>query len=289
MGAWLATLERWLNRPAWSPGHRRAAGVLALVFLLAATALVTEPLDLLLAQSWLGLALLGLLAASLPAQRSLHDHVRDVAAALETDGVEAGRQAVGQIVGRNTAVLDEAGVARAAIESLAENFSDGIVAPAFWLAIGGLPGGALYKAANTADSMIGHRTERYAAFGWASARFDDLVNLPASRLSALWIFAAAPLVGASALGAWRAVRRDAPHHRSPNAGWPEAAVAGALGLALAGPRVYGAELVSDAVMGDGRRDAGAADIRRALRLYRMACAVQFTVLAALAAIVSRPW
>lgn len=289
MGAWLATLERWLNRPAWSPGHRRAAGVLALVFLLAATALVTEPLDLLLAQSWLGLALLGLLAASLPAQRSLHDHVRDAAAALETDGVEAGRQAVGQIVGRNTAVLDEAGVARAAIESLAENFSDGIVAPAFWLAIGGLPGGALYKAANTADSMIGHRTERYAAFGWASARFDDLVNLPASRLSALWIFAAAPLVGASALGAWRAVRRDAPHHRSPNAGWPEAAVAGALGLALAGPRVYGAELVSDAVMGDGRRDAGAADIRRALRLYRMACAVQFTVLAALAAIVSRPW
>ena len=289
MGAWLATLERWLNRPAWSPGHRRAAGVLALVFLLAATALVTEPLDLLLAQSWLGLALLGLLAASLPAQRSLHDHVRDVAAALETDGVEAGRQAVGQIVGRNTAVLDEAGVARAAIESLAENFSDGIVAPAFWLAIGGLPGGALYKAANTADSMIGHRTERYAAFGWASARFDDLVNLPASRLSALWIFAAAPLVGASALGAWRAVRRDAPHHRSPNAGWPEAAVAGALGLALAGPRVYGAELVSDAVMGDGRRDAGAADIRRALRLYRMACAVQFTVLAALAAIMSRPW
>ena len=282
MGAWLAALERRLNRPAWSPGRRRAAGVLALALLLGATALAAVPVAVLLSRSVAGLAVLALLAASLPAQRSLHDHVRDVAAALERDGLDAGRRAVGMIVGRNTAVLDEAGVARAAIESLAENFSDGIVAPAVWMALAGLPGAALYKAANTADSMVGHRTPRHAAFGWAAARFDDLVNLPASRLAALWLLVAAPLAGGSAGGGLRALRRDARRHRSPNAGWPEAAMAGALGLQLAGPRVYGTERVEDAFMGDGRRDAGAADIRRALALYRAACAVQWLAVAALA-------
>ena len=286
MGAWLSRLEARLNRPAWSFGRRRAAGLLALALLLGATALATVPVALLGARSVAGLAALALLAASLPAQRSLHDHVRDVAAALERDGLAAGRRAVGMIVGRNTAVLDEAGVARAAIESLAENFSDGIVAPAFWLALGGLPGGALYKAANTADSMVGHRTDRYAAFGWAAARFDDLVNLPASRLSALLLSLAAPLAGGSARGAWRAVRRDAARHRSPNAGWPEAAMAGALGLQLAGPRIYGTAWIDDAFMGDGRRDAGAGDIRRALRLYRAACALQWLALAAAALVVA---
>ena len=285
IGAGLATLERRLNLPTRNFGQRRAVGVLTLGIMLGATALATVPLQLALAPSFAGVAVLAVLAASLPAQRSLHDHVRDVAAALERDGLEAGRRAVGMIVGRNTAVLDEAGVARAAIESLAENFSDGVVAPAFWLLLGGLPGCALYKTANTADSMIGHRTERYAAFGWAAARFDDLVNLPASRLAALWIGAAASLTGASAAGAWNAIRRDAAHHRSPNAGWPEAAMAGALGLQLAGPRVYGAETVEDAFMGDGRREAGAADIRRALRLFRAACAVQFAVMAGLALLV----
>ena len=285
MGAWLSGLETRLNRPAWSFGRRRGAGILALALLLGATALATVPIALAGARSTVGLAALALLGASLPAQRSLHDHVRDVAAALERDGLAAGRRAVGMIVGRNTAVLDEAGVARAAIESLAENFSDGIVAPAFWLALGGLPGGALYKAANTADSMVGHRTDRYAAFGWAAARFDDLVNLPASRLSALLFWLAAPLAGGSARGAWRAIRRDAARHRSPNAGWPEAAMAGALGLSLAGPRIYGTAWVDDAVMGDGRRDAGAGDIRRALRLYRAACALQWLALALAALLV----
>ena len=158
------------------------------------------------------------------------------------------------IVGRDPERLDEAGVSRAAIESLAENFSDGVVAPAFWLAIGGLPAAAAYKAANTADSMIGHRSKRHEAFGWASARFDDLINLPASRLSALLIVAAACFTsGASAGDAWRAVLRDAGKHRSPNAGWPEAAMAGALGLSLAGPRHYGGVLVDDAEMGAGGR------------------------------------
>ncbi len=282
MGAALSALELRLNRPAWSPGRRRAAGVLALALLLGATALATVPLEHVLARSAWGFLLLASLAASLPAQRSLDAHVRAVAVALEREGIAGGRRAVGLIVGRNTAVLDDAGVARAAIESLAENFSDGIVAPAVWLAAAGLPGAALYKAANTADSMVGHRSDRYRAFGWASARFDDLVNLPASRLSAVWLMLAAPLAGGSAAEAWRAVRRDATRHRSPNAGWPEAAMAGALGLALAGPRIYGSELVDDAVMGHGRREASANDIRRALRLYRTACGLQFAAVAGLA-------
>ena len=198
-----------------------------------------------------------------------------------TEGLGEGRCAVAMIVGRNPDALDEAGVARAAIESLAENFSDGVVAPILWIALGGLTGRALYKAVNTADSMIGHRTERYDAFGWAAARLDDLVNLPASRLAALWFIAAAALTpGASAFGAAHAIRRDASRHRSPNAGWPEAAMAGALGLRLAGPRIYGETLVDDAFMGSGRREANAADIRRALRLYRTACVIEAAALGA---------
>jgi adenosylcobinamide-phosphate synthase len=180
-------------------------------------------------------------------------------------------------------------VARAAIESLAENFSDGIVAPVLWMVIGGLPGAALYKAINTADSMIGHRTPRHLAFGSAAARLDDLVNLPASRLSVLLIVgAAAWRRDGCAIEAWRAVRRDAARHRSPNAGYPEAAVAGALGLSLAGPRVYGGVRVDDATMGDGRRNANAADIRRALSLCRVADAILLIVLAAFAALFSAP-
>jgi adenosylcobinamide-phosphate synthase len=223
------------------------------------------------------------LASALIAQRSLHEHVADVAGALEKTGAEGGRAAVSHIVGRDTAALDEAGVARAAIESLAENFSDGVVAPVFWMLIAGLPGAAVYKAINTADSMIGHRTPRYQAFGWSAARLDDLVNLPASRLSALLIIAAAAVTkSASAAAAWQAVRRDARHHRSPNAGYPEAAMAGALGLALAGPRDYGGVRVDDALMGEGRRAADANDIRAALGLYRRADGILIAFVAILA-------
>jgi len=232
-----------------------------------------------------GLLVLAVVASALPAQRSLWSHVAAVADALERDGVAGGRRAVSQIVGRDPAALDEAGIVRAAIESLAENFSDGVVAPLFWGAVAGLPGMAGYKAANTADSMIGHRNERYAAFGWAAARFDDAINLPASRLAAALLLVAAICTGADAARAWRAVRRDAGRHRSPNAGWPEAAMAGALGLRLAGPRVYGGVLVEDAWMGDGRAQASVADLRQALRLYRAACAVQLAVLVGVALMV----
>ncbi len=279
MGALLAALESRLNRAAAPSWRRRAFGILALAVLLCAAMAPAFVLGYL--PGLAGTAVLILAAGSLPAQRSLHDHVRAVAAALQTDGLAAGRRAVSAIVGRNPDSLDEAGVARAAIESLAENFSDGIVAPAFWLVLGGLAFATGYKAINTADSMIGHRTPRYAAFGWAAARLDDAVNLPASRLSALFLVLAAAVAGESAGGAMRAVWRDARHHRSPNAGWPEAAMAGALGLRLAGPRVYGDTLVDDAFMGDGRREAGAADIVRALRVYRIACAIQWLTLLAI--------
>jgi len=283
MGAWLSWLDRRLNRETLSFGARRLAGIAALVLLLAPVGAIAAALTLAAPRGWAGLLGLAVLAASLPAQRSLDAHVRAVAEALANEGLAGGRRAVSMIVGRNPETLDEAGVARAAIESLAENFSDGVVAPLLWIAIGGLTGGALYKAINTADSMIGHKNERYRAFGWAAARLDDLVNLPASRLAALWlILAAAALPGASAKGALGAVRRDAGRHRSPNAGWPEAAMAGALGLRLAGPRVYGDERVEDAFMGDGRAAAEVADIRAALRVYRLACVLQAVAIGALA-------
>jgi adenosylcobinamide-phosphate synthase len=281
IGRLIAWLDRTLNRETATAPMRRVAGVAAILILPAVVGVLAVLVQSLLLRLPFGLLAAALVASTFVAQRSLHRHVADVAAALETGGVAAGRQAVGHIVGRDTDALDAAGVARAAIESLAENFSDAIVAPVFWLAIGGLPGAALYKAINTADSMIGHRTPRYEAFGWAAARLDDLVNLPASRLSALLLVTAAALSGNGAGAAWRAVRHDAGKHRSPNAGYPEAAMAGALGLSLAGPRVYGGQLVEDAFMGDGRREADVADIRRALMLYRTADAILIVLLGVL--------
>jgi len=288
IGAALGWLDLKLNQTTAPDRRRRAAGVLAVAILLAISAVPAGMVQH-AALSWLprppGLVLLALLASTLLAQRSLFVHVRAVADGLERDGLAGGRAAVSNIVGRNPQSLDEAGVIRAAIESLAENFSDGVVAPAFWCGCLGLAGIAAYKAINTADSMIGHRTPRHAAFGWAAARLDDVVNLPASRLAALWIcLAAALLPGASAAGAGRAAWRDSRKHRSPNAGWPEAAMAGALGLRLAGPRVYGTTPVDDAWMGDGRAAATVADLRHALRLYQFACGLELAAFAALALI-----
>lgn len=290
MGRWLAGLEAWLNRADASFAARQALGVVALVIYLASVGCVAWlATRALLPLGALGFAAIAVLAASLPAQRSLAAHVKAVADGLDAS-LDEGRKVVAKIVGRNPDALDESGVARAAIESLGENFSDGVVAPILWIALTGLVGGALYKAINTADSMIGHKNDRYAAFGWAAARLDDLVNLPASRLAALMLVLAAALTpGASAREAARAVWRDASRHRSPNAGWPEAAMAGALGLKLAGPRVYGDTLVDDALMGQGRRDADAADIRRALRLYRLACLIEMAALAFLAIPTAGSW
>jgi adenosylcobinamide-phosphate synthase len=282
---WAGALLAWLETRFNHPTGTRTAGLLTLFILLTVTAATATAFTRICALHPAGIPILVLAATTLLAQRSLHDHVRAVAHALETGGLQAGRRAVSMIVGRNPAHLDEAGVARAAIESLAENFSDGIVAPAFWLAIAGLPAAAAYKSINTADSMIGHRTPRYAEFGWAAARLDDLVNLPASRLSALFLILAAPVAGGSAKAALQAVCRDARHHRSPNAGWPEAAIAGALGLRLAGPRIYGETQVDDAFMGNGRRDATATDITKALNLYKTACIAQWLMLLAITALI----
>jgi adenosylcobinamide-phosphate synthase len=289
IGGLIGELDRALNRDTAGPSARRFAGVIAVLIVIVLVGLVAFVLEYELLRLPFGIFLVALAASTLIAQRSLHRHVADVAAALEARDLGGGRIAVSHIVGRDTATLDAAGVARAAIESLAENFSDGVVAPVLWLAIAGLPGAAVYKAINTADSIIGHRSERHAAFGWAAARLDDLVNLPASRLAALLLIGAAALrKDAAADEAWRTVWLDAPRHRSPNAGYPEAAVAGALGLSLAGPRVYGGVRVDDAAMGGGRWDAGAADIRRALSLYRTADALLIALLAALTVLLIAP-
>ncbi|RWN00482.1 MAG: cobalamin biosynthesis protein [Mesorhizobium sp.] len=288
IGRLISFLDRRLNRATDSDELRRRRGVQALLVILLVPAAIGLTLHVLL---WLifpsGLVIAAILSSSLLSQKSLAEHVEDVADALETGGLTLGRIAVSRIVGRDPDKLDRAGVARAAIESLAENFSDGVVAPAIWTGVGGLAGGAAYKAANTADSMIGHRTPKYEAFGRAAARFDDLVNLPASRLTGLLIVLAAFIVkGADPRNAWQVMRRDAKKHRSPNAGWPEAAMAGALGLALAGPRSYGGEVVEDAFMGEGgRREAESTDIRQALELYRVADGLLIGLFAILSATV----
>ncbi len=280
---WIGKLITWCDE-AWNSGtrsSRRVYGVLTLTLLLVVAVLsglvIAGILDRLL-PGLASLILCGVLASTLLAQRSLDEHVLAVAQSLETEGLSGGRKAVAHIVGRETQGLDEAAICRAAIESLAENFSDGVVAPLFWMVVGGLPGALAYKAINTADSMIGHRTERYEDFGWASARFDDLVNLPASRLSALWLALAAIPLGLSPRGALATIRRDASHHRSPNAGWPEAAMAGALGIRLSGPRVYDGVRVEERWVGEGGSQLTAKDIRTALKLYRTACGLQIAVL-----------
>jgi adenosylcobinamide-phosphate synthase len=193
------------------------------------------------------------------------------------------------IVGRDPQSLDEAGVSRAAIESCAENYADGVVAPAFWFLVLGLPGLLAYKAVNTADSMIGHKNERHRDFGWASARFDDLVNLPASRIAGMTIVLAAPFLGTRPGAVLRIMLRDAGRHRSPNAGWPEAAMAASLGLALAGPRRYPGYTVDDPFMNEeGRREATAADIGRALRMLVASCCVLSAFVLAIAFIALFP-
>jgi len=289
MGGLIARSDRCLNRDTAPSPQRRLLGALSLVIMLGLVGAAAFVVQSQLLRLPYGLLAVAVLASTMIAQRSLYRYVANVASALGKSGLDAARQAVSHIVGRDTAGLDRAGVVRAAIESLAENFSDGVIAPIFWLAVAGLPGIALYKAINTADSMIGHRTPRHADFGCAAAKLDDLVNLPASRLTALLLIAASALrKDTSARGAWRAVRRDAARHRSPNAGYPEAAMAGALDLSLAGPRVYGGIRVEDAFMGEGRRDADAKDIVRALALYRLADALVVAVVAVLAAIAIAP-
>jgi adenosylcobinamide-phosphate synthase len=284
IGRTIDGLDRRVNRQTASEAKRRAAGIAVCTLLVVASLALGWLLHALLGRisgGWIGEALL---VSIFLTQNSLYRHVGEVAHGLEAKGLADGRAAVARIVGRDPDSLDEAGVSRAALESLAENFSDGVTAPLLWALLLGLPGILAYKAVNTADSMIGHRTARHRSFGWGTARLDDLLNLVPARLAALALGLAAFVIpGANPAGALRAVMRDAPKHRSPNAGWPEAAMAGALDLALAGPRQYGGKLVDDCWMNEGGRTAASvADIRRGLKLYVIACAIQAVAVAALA-------
>lgn len=262
-GALMAMLDRRLN----TGDARKARGLLALFLVAFATLMVTLPVTAALRGHESGWLVEALLASTLLSQKSLEDHVRAVADALKQN-LKAGRRAVSHIIGRDCAALDESGVTKGALESLAENMSDGAIAPLFWLLVAGLPGAALYKAINTADSMIGYKSDRYRAFGWASARADDLVNLVPSRLTGWLIALAAALSsGVSGRGAVGAMARDARNHLSPNAGWPEAAMAGALGIRLGGARSYEGRKTDLPWMGNGREKLRRDDIGDGLRLY----------------------
>lgn len=277
LGWLIGALDRALNRGPL----RYLAGIVAIIVIAAIAWLAGWAIERAFASThfgWIGTALI---AAILLAGRSLYDHVAAVRDAFAAGGIDAARVAVARIVGRDPASLDEARICRAAIESTAENFSDGVVAPALWFAVFGLPGLFAYKAINTADSMIGHLTDRHRAFGWAAARLDDVVNLPASRIAGALIALAAPASGGRISGAFRTMWHDAGKHRSPNAGWPEAAMAATLGIALAGPRRYAGVIVSDPFLNErGRRDARPDDIGRALRVYVAANILLFALVAA---------
>lgn len=274
MGRAIAQLDRRLNRPERSDGTRKMRGVLLVLIMVGAAALAGGLITFvarILPHAWI---LEVFVAATLIAQRGLFEHVNDVARALEHNGLEAGRYAVSRIVGRDPQALDEYGIARAGIESLAENFSDAVVAPVFWFVIAGLPGLMVYKAVNTLDSMVGYRNDKYRAFGWASARLDDVLNIVPARLAALILAVAAVFsAGGKPLAALKTVLTDSRHHKSPNSGWPEAAMAGALGLALGGPRKYPGLVVDEKWIGAGRARATIADMDRALSLFTVACVI----------------
>lgn len=279
---WIGGLIGWLdrnwNRSADTPAIRRLAGLASALLVIAVCVGIAWIVQGVLPTGGSSVLFVGLLAWPMVALRSLYDHVNTVAAPLQAGDIDAARRAVAQIVGRDPATLDEAGIARAAIESLAENASDGIVAPVFWGALLGLPGIVGYKAINTLDSMIGHRSERHLYFGWAAARIDDVANYIPARLTGLLFVLVSPHIRE----ALACMVRDANRHRSVNAGWPEAAMAGALGVRLSGPRSYHGRLTTEPWLNETARDPQAADLRQGLRLYVRAMLVLGGLLLALA-------
>ncbi|WP_162500346.1 MULTISPECIES: adenosylcobinamide-phosphate synthase CbiB [Bradyrhizobium] len=278
LGRLIAAIDAAWNRASDPPAWRRAAGVAGALVVIALSVALGWIVQSVLSLGWIQIMLIGILAWPLVALRSLHDHVAAVAMPLQAGDIAAAREAVSRIVGRDPTALDEAGIARAAIESLAENSSDGIVAPVFWGALFGLPGIFGYKAINTLDSMIGHRSERHEAFGWAAARIDDLANFIPARLTG-FLFV---LLASRRSEALSCMARDARRHRSPNAGWPEAAMAGALGVRLSGPRIYHGSATDEPWLNQGARDPRAADITEALTVYRRAMMLLAALLAILA-------
>ena len=278
LGRLITILDVSCNRPADTPAVRRIAGAMVALGVIALAGALAWAVQAALTSEWSRILLLGIVAWPCVALRSLYDHVAAVAHPLQAGDIAGARSAVAQIVGRDPAVLDEAGIARAAIESLAENTSDGIVAPVFWGALFGLPGIVGYKAINTLDSMIGHRTVRHEAFGWAAARIDDLANFIPARLTGVLFV----VLSARPSDAMSCMLRDAGRHRSINAGWPEAAMAGALGVRLSGPRIYHGSATDEPWLNEGARDPLAADIRQGLKLYVRAMVLLAGALAILA-------
>jgi adenosylcobinamide-phosphate synthase len=279
LGAFIAALDGRLNRSSDTPIQRRIAGSASALIVIIVAAGLGCLVQRVVPSGLIGTLLLGILAWPLVAFRSLYDHVAAVRDPLRVGNIEAGRKAVSMIVGRDSQMLDEAGIARAAIESLAENASDGIVAPVFWGALFGLPGILTYKAINTLDSMIGHRTERHEAFGWAAARMDDVANFIPARLTGLLFVLFA---GHKRAQAMLCMRNDAHHHRSINAGWPEAAMAGALGVRLCGPRFYQGKPANEPWLNGEAPDPAVIDITRGLELYVGAMFAMAAVLAVIA-------
>lgn len=260
VGGMIGAMDRHWNRGS----HARASGIIAAVVLVmtgGAAGLLIERL----AFGWSAHIAIILIATTGLAQRSLHDHVAGVTGPLARGDLEAARIALSGIVGRDTAGLDASGMAAATTETLAESFCDGIVAPAFWFLILGLPGLFAFKCISTADSMIGHLDARYRQFGWASARLDDVLNWMPARI-------AGTLICISGRGGWRIMWRDANNHLSPNAGWPESAMAGALGVKLGGGAAYDGEWIARQTLGDGRAP-DVSDLDRAMAIYRRACAL----------------
>ena len=279
LGRLIAALDESWNRAADLPWKRRATGVVAALLVIAVASGLALTVQAALPQGWSGMILLGVLAWPFVALRSLHGHVAAVVRPLQAGDIPGARKAVSMIVGRDPAQLDEGGIARAAIESLAENTSDGVVAPLFWGVLFGLPGIVGYKAINTLDSMIGHRTERHESFGWAAARIDDVANVIPARLTG-FLFA---LLSKHPRDAISCVTGDASRHRSINAGWPEAAMAGGLGVRLCGPRFYHGTLADEPWLNGGARDPDPADLVLGLKLYSraMICLAGLLVLLAL--------
>ncbi|MEM8548061.1 MAG: adenosylcobinamide-phosphate synthase CbiB [Pseudomonadota bacterium] len=263
IGALIDQLDKTLNQEKHTNAQRLLGGALTALLVLLVTGGLAAAIMIALPEGAARILIGAIIAASLLASRSLYEHVNTVAQALNTGSLPAAREAVSHVVGRNPELLDQAGVTRAALESLAENTSDGVTAPLFWGVVLGLPGIALYKAANTLDSMIGHRNARYECFGKFSARLDDIMNWVPARLTGV-LFA---LVSGKPVTVWRTMRRDAHRHRSVNAGWPESALAGALGIRLSGPRRYSDRLSEEPWLNETAPDPQPGDLARGLTLY----------------------
>jgi adenosylcobinamide-phosphate synthase len=280
LGKLITHMDKSLNRTEWHPPTRRLMGILTAAFIILICIVSGQIIQNAVGQGLLGFLISVLLMWPLLAARSLYTHVKDVAQPLELMDLRSAREAVSMIVGRDPKQLDTAGVGRAAIESLAENASDGVVAPIFWGLVFGLPGILAYKAINTMDSMIGYKTPRHSDFGWAAARIDDVANWIPARFTGLII----ALMSGTPNTALLTMKRDASKHRSPNAGWPESAMAAALGVRLSGPRSYHDKQTNDPWLYAEGRDVDGADVTRALAVFKRSMFCMAGLLAILALI-----